>query len=316
MDGGVNDATFSELMSNLTSTSSSFDRQDMVEKFVAANHPGFSGQQTAQLMTAFPNSLVAIDVLTAISSNVLDLTCDDAVDVLHVFSSELNSLDVLKVLSPMIVDKKANNATILATFSNTFNKRDALEILAATPDRNCIFGDVTNIPRIVFVVDTSGSMSTTFSYDHGSRSTSRMAAVRTALTEIITDVLTDEQQFNVVEFASSATAWQQGVVDVNTANIASAVSFVTNMSPGGSTAMLKGLQLAFDDPNCIGVYLLTDGEPNTSIDGIISAAKAWAGSDKSVNTIAFIAGASDPVAAQNMQRLAAAANGIYRVITG
>jgi hypothetical protein len=44
---------------------------------------------------------------------------------------------------------------------NFFNKRDALAIIEAAAPISCVWGNLSP-KRLIFVVDTSGSMSTTF----------------------------------------------------------------------------------------------------------------------------------------------------------
>jgi len=76
--------------------------------------------------------------------------------------SELLRLKVLPSLVNLTLDIKQNNATVLSVFANTFNQRDALAIIAGAAPRSCVWGDVTYISRIVFIIDVSSSMSTSF----------------------------------------------------------------------------------------------------------------------------------------------------------
>jgi hypothetical protein len=141
------------------------------------------------------------------------------------------------------------------------------------------------------------------------------------------------KEFNVISFSDYPTSWKPGVVQVNQANIASAISFVSSLTPGfkykiyflltfllgGGTAMLSALQAAFSDPNAIAVYLLSDGIPtDASFQTILSAASRWSASGVPpyiLNSVSFQAGGIyDPDAAQFMFQLAQETGGIYRSI--
>jgi len=313
---GLDADTYNALMTNLTNAFSELDAEELFQNFIEASHAGFSGKQIVGLLNHFNNSLIAIEVVEMLAPYSLDLTCEDVRTILNQFASELDALDVLAPLAPLLIDTRANNETILSYFGNTFNREDAEKLLIKYPQASCVFGPgVTKVPRIAFVVDTSGSMSTLFPYNGGS--IARLAYVQQQLDQVVKESLSSSQAFNLIQFSSSAYAWAQGVQPVTQSNVDSGVAWVNSLTAGGSTAMLKGLQLAFSDDDVLAVFLLTDGEPDGSRSAIIDAAQAWAGSDKAVNTIAFTAGGSpDPASGAFMKQLAESANGVYRVITG
>ena len=119
-----------------------------------------------------------------------------------------------------------------------------------------------SLPRrpveMVFVVDTSGSMS-------GQPVAQAKAAVDVALTK-----MHPADTFQVVQFDSSAQQLFASAVPASEANIAHARQYVASMQGAGGTEMLKGINaaLAFphDDSRTRVVAFLTDGYIGNEID--------------------------------------------------
>jgi len=110
----------------------------------------------------------------------------------------------------------------------------------------------TRLPRdVVFVLDTSGSMA-------GSSIQQAKDALHTALAR-----LSPGDQFNVIEFNSSAQALHPRAVPVSPASVRRAVEWVQGLQARGGTEMAAALSLALDgedDPRRVRqVVFLTDG---------------------------------------------------------
>lgn len=170
----------------------------------------------------------------------------------------------------------------------------------------------------MFVVDTSGSMSTTFSVD--GKSWNRLQYVANELNTVIQG-LDSTQHFDVLRFSSSVQEWQPGLVQVSSANQASAVSFVNSWTADGGTNINGALQAAYAFDDVEAVYLLSDGTPSvgiSSVTQIISNAVRWSKGTIPCNTIAFLEGTfsgDNKAASQSfMSQLASATGGSYRVL--
>ena len=114
------------------------------------------------------------------------------------------------------------------------------------------FGQYYGIPicakRVVFVLDTSGSM--------------RGGKIEAAQTELIRVIreLPKEVQFSVVAFDSSVRVWQHELVQASELTKQVAVNVVLEQSARGNTASYDALEAAFElNPEAI--YFLSDGAP-------------------------------------------------------
>ncbi len=115
--------------------------------------------------------------------------------------------------------------------------------------------DLRSLPRrsveMVFVVDTSGSMS-------GAPLAQAKAAVRCALGR-----MQPGDTFQIVNFASSASQMSPQPLAANAENVQRALAYVDGLHEGGGTEMLKGINAALDFPHDAErtrvVTFLTDG---------------------------------------------------------
>jgi len=103
--------------------------------------------------------------------------------------------------------------------------------------------------RLVFVLDTSGSMSGP-----------RIVAAKRELIRAISS-LPDYAYFGVVEFNSDVTVWHKQLVQATPQAKKSAVHFVEMQETGSNTASYDALEMAFNfDTEAI--YFLSDGAPH------------------------------------------------------
>jgi hypothetical protein len=161
------------------------------------------------------------------------------------------------------------------------------------------YGEAVTSRRVLFVVDTSGSMNileqegwpdvpqvptggtgNTGTDGGGSPITHplwrqwialnplsvRMARAKAELAKLI-DQLPPNTLFNIVAFNSQIVPWQKTLTPVGPQSVESAKRFVDLLSHGGATAADLALASAFQDNNLADtIYFLSDGEP--SRDGI------------------------------------------------
>lgn len=113
--------------------------------------------------------------------------------------------------------------------------------------------------RLVFVIDTSGSMMEESSVGSG---VSRLVAAKRELAAAIL-ALKENVSFGIVVFNGAATHWRRDLIEATDTNKKIALLFVDRMgAEGGGTNTYDGLQSAFQY-DAEAMYVLTDGEPTT-----------------------------------------------------
>ena len=143
-----------------------------------------------------------------------------------------------------------STAPFAALFREIKDGDTYLMAIVAPPTRKPV--DAPNIPRdVIFVIDTSGSM-------HGDSIGQARAALSFALKR-----LRPEDRFNVVRFASDATALYDSVRPARGGHLSRAVRYVEGLESNGGTNIAAGLALALDGriggPRLRQVVLITDG---------------------------------------------------------
>ncbi|XP_032896497.1 von Willebrand factor A domain-containing protein 3A [Amblyraja radiata] len=120
-----------------------------------------------------------------------------------------------------------------------------------------LFGSIVE-KRVCICIDTSGS---TQPY---------LAALRKELTSLIWEQLrTNVHSFNLLSFADTVRSWREGLQEVTDASCHDAVQWVGGTLAQGSTSTLAALQAAFGHAGVQGVYVLTDGKPDSSCSSVL-----------------------------------------------
>ena len=121
---------------------------------------------------------------------------------------------------------------------------------------------------VVFVVDTSGSMSG-----------GKIEQVKKALNYCINS-MDEKDRFSIVSFATEASAWKGGLVQPTRESRASAKEFVAKLQARGGTnindALVQSLGMSKDKDRPFMVIFMTDGEPTvgvTDTNGILGNVK-------------------------------------------
>jgi hypothetical protein len=127
--------------------------------------------------------------------------------------------------------------------------------------------------RIIFIIDTSGSMKVDDRNPSGrlplptaeSSSTSRIEIVKMELIEVIKE-LDSKTAFNIISFNSGVSSWQKALVKANKANRSNAIEYLHRLNPMSQTFTNNALKRAFEDKKADTIFLLTDGVPTHSGD--------------------------------------------------
>ncbi len=124
------------------------------------------------------------------------------------------------------------------------------------------FGVKIESHNVLFVVDTSGSMSEQLesSVIDGHPAT-RNDIVRQEIVKALKS-LDGAAFFNLITFASSVTPWKEGVVALTDKTRAEAIDYAEHLGSKGGTNIYDALEAAFQDPKVDTLFLLTDGEPS------------------------------------------------------
>ena len=127
---------------------------------------------------------------------------------------------------------------------------------AAGVGRSMYYGLSIYAQKLVFIIDTSGSMLEPTTNFQGTR----LAAAKRELLQAI-DRLPEDTQFSIVAFNSMVYPWQKQLVAANNTMKNSATRWVNNLEPGNSTASYDALEagLHFDAE---ALFFLTDGAPH------------------------------------------------------
>jgi len=319
--GARNSTEFASCVDHIKHETFSSDKIDALGACLKQTDRGFTGTQVQTIVALFTFSSDMITAIKMMQPYILGMTCDEIVAVLNTYSFSSDKITALQTMvdQRVIVDTK-NSAEIIDAFTFSSDKDAARKILAGAKPRNCVYGNII-AKNVVFVVDTSGSMSATFSVD-GTRYT-RLQYVAKQLSDVITNQLTSTNNMNIVRFSSGSQQWQPGLVPVSASNAALAETFVNSWVADGGTNIYDALRTAYSYSNVEAVYLLSDGTPSVGQTNPNIIAEAAAGWSKEMtipcHTIAFLEGSfsgdNKAASADMMSKLATATGGSYRMLT-
>ena len=229
---------------------------------VAAGQPGISGQQT-EVQYLRPEDRnghdialqvqldagVAVEDLLSVNHKIVDTPVKVKGETTHHIALAAN--DTFPNKDFVLRYKVAGNKVKTGLFvqKDKEGKGGWFTLMLVPPE------DLKSLPRrgveMVFVVDTSGSMS-------GQPIAQSKKAVSVALAK-----MRQGDTFQVVKFDSSAEQMSPTPVPVTESTIAKAQQYVASMQGGGGTEMLKGMNAALDFPHDENrtrvVSFLTDG---------------------------------------------------------
>jgi hypothetical protein len=162
-----------------------------------------------------------------------------------------------------------------------------------------IYGRIKS-KKVIFVVDTSGSMETEGDWGEGDskKKMSRLDIVKEELCKVIDTQITEQHKFNIITFDKDVKAWKSKPVAGTTGARNNAKSYVNKLKPGGVTYTYGALKEAFDNEDIDTIYFLSDGEPThppnseeVNRDWILGKIKAInLSKNRVIHTIAFMVG--------------------------
>ncbi|MCB1189832.1 MAG: VWA domain-containing protein [Leptospiraceae bacterium] len=287
----------------------------------------FDSKQIVQVLTAF-REYQMIDALKTIENKISELNYQELSEILEMFKTDKSKLQALEILKSRIKISEEKDV-ILKKFKKADNRNKALKILTSIQAINPLFGRIKE-KNVIFVIDTSESMSTTFEREDGMIVT-RLEYVIQELTSVINN-LDKNSNFNIVTFSSYAIPWQPVLISATKEHIASAINYLNGLKASGPTNLHDGLTIALADETSNTIYLLTDGIPTTGLSSSSSKelkatlSKAYErrrNKNFIIHTIAFIMGDTNVVfnytedkseAKKLMYVIAKLFGGIYKVI--
>lgn len=126
-------------------------------------------------------------------------------------------------------------------------------------------------PKIVFLIDVSGSMRATHQF--GTRHVSRLDFVKEQLEQVLNHHVESHQQFLLVTFSTDAQPekLKRGPAKFILAsdnNIQIALTAAKRWAAGGRTDIMKALRCAYGFAGVSAIYLLSDGEAEFNVDEV------------------------------------------------
>ena len=141
--------------------------------------------------------------------------------------------------------------------------------------------------RIVFVVDTSGSMTQPF----GTGDDTRLDEAKRQLVRVL-GLMPGKAKANVVVFSDEAKAFAEALQSLDERKKKAAEGFTQALTARGSTNVHAGLRAAFADAEVDTIFLLTDGQPSSGPivdqDALLREVAAWnLGRNVRIHTVAI-----------------------------
>ncbi|KAL4480290.1 hypothetical protein ABPG74_020806 [Tetrahymena malaccensis] len=317
-------------MKNFLAGLSTQKNDDSIIQYLQAQIPTDSHVfSTDQIISIFNTILLdssRLQAITLMNPYILTLTSQNVVDILGKFIYSQNKMGALKLIANTLSDlTDASKKVIISKFTFSSDQSDATAILNAVSPRNCIYGTITE-KVAAFIIDVSGSMDYTFKAN--GETISRLSYVKQQITKTITDQLKPYQKFNIIIFGNTASQWNTDYVDATPENIQAAIAYINKLTTIGYTNISAGLDLAFNTKQALnGIYLLSDGVPNTGIqtvDGIkkyLTDKNANRTDKVHINTISFIMGGIEKqderdLSFQFLNAIADVTNGSFKGISG
>lgn len=158
--------------------------------------------------------------------------------------------------------------------------------------------------NVTFLIDTSGSM-----YPY-------LPVVKEHLLEALLTRSFKEKDtmFNIVQFSSAVTPWADKLVKCTPQTVTVAGEWLRKLECSTGTNTLDALWVAFSDPVCEGVYLITDGLPDQGPDSILrEVAKVSQG--RPIHCIYLVGASADTPAHDFLESLAVQTSGTFRLIS-
>ncbi|XP_019062940.2 von Willebrand factor A domain-containing protein 3A [Fukomys damarensis] len=166
-----------------------------------------------------------------------------------------------------------------------------------------LFGAILE-SQVCVLLDTSGSVGP------------YLQQVKTEMILLIWEQLRKRcDSFNLLSFSEGLQPWQNTLVEATDAACREATQWVTRLTAQGSTSVLQALSKAFSFHGVQGLYLLTDGKPDTSCSLVLDAVQRLQ-EDRAVKVHTVSLSCEDRAAAEFLKKLAALTGGRYHCPVG
>ncbi|XP_004855967.1 von Willebrand factor A domain-containing protein 3A isoform X2 [Heterocephalus glaber] len=166
-----------------------------------------------------------------------------------------------------------------------------------------LFGAVLE-SKVCILLDTSGSVGP------------YLQQVKTEMILLIWEQLRKRcDSFNVLSFSEGLQPWQDTLVETTDAACREATQWVTHLQAQGSTSILQALSKAFSFHDVQGLYLLTDGKPDTSCSLVLDAVQRLE-EDRDVKVHTVSLSCTDRAAVEFLKKLASLTGGRYHCPVG
>jgi len=143
----------------------------------------------------------------------------------------------------------------------------AAHVVSAKPPKTTVsnygtvakfYGVPIRTDRVVFVIDSSGSMRT---LDAKDRRLTRLQVAKTALLAAV-DRLGESAKFNVVLFSDKPVPWKASLVFAKPASKDALAKHLAKAEPGGETNLYDSLEFALGLRGVDTIVVLSDGSPS------------------------------------------------------
>jgi len=149
-------------------------------------------------------------------------------------------------------------------FAKAEQEREKRRLAARTQGGAKFFGIRIESHRVLFILDTSGSMlESLYGRSFGKGGASRIEVAKQELSQAIRN-LDEGALFNVMVFSTGVDRWlRSGIAASSEATREEALTWVERLGAAGATNLFDALKLAFSDPDVDTILLLSDGEPTS-----------------------------------------------------
>jgi uncharacterized protein YegL len=300
------------LMSNLSESQQPPQRLQQLAYEMKTCPQAFSGDQVIALAPYFPGSELVL-ALHLFDNHLFGFRCDQAAQLLQMISVPEQRLDALQVIDENLLDPI--NRFQLRNLFPPYLLPQVDQLLAQVRGQSHIYGSITS-SRVIFLIDTSGSMSTSFQTDCG-HYFNRLQYVVHDLHKILHHRVQADLKFNMIHFNTRVHRWKNSLTPATAHHLKEAEHYLDHLEANGETNTDEALKTALSDEEADTIYLLSDGEPSMDMRTILLDLRGWLQQRRNpcvIHTVAFLLGhtRNDPRPREFMAQIAAMTGGVFR----
>lgn len=300
------------LLSKLTRSKNSAERiQHLVYEIKASSQP-FSADQVLALAPFFPGAELVL-MLHLLDHHLFGLYCNQASELLQMIPVAEERLEALQVIDENLLDP-VHRFQLRNQFPSEFLVQ-VDQILKDTRGQSHIFGPITSL-NVIFLIDTSHSMNTEFQ-THCGQQFNRLQYIVHDLHQLLHHRVQSSFKFNIIHFNTHVHQWKQTLTPATAENLKQAEYYLDHLEGHGQSNIYDALRIALSDEEATTIYLLSDGEPSTDINTILSDLSKWLKKRRNpclIHTILFSMGnaSNDHGSRKFMADIAAKTGGVFR----